>query len=266
MDTIKRIPRYLGLTLLSQTYNNINTEENLYNLQRHIVIQYINNNYTYNHKPMNINQLSQITKIDMGIINKVIIEQGQIQYKNLSIEDQDEFCRAQIFSLFSEALSDRSTALQHQNILLAAQGQNYVPFVSAEVTKALKVTQDSNAMMLNVLSKLMGPNGGGLTINNNISQSQNQAQGLTVNDAVALIRSQSESQASVPLLEDPQAKEALYIEYGISDMPEVNANLQTGYDTSKEGLNIANITDLPSQGHIDRRAEEFDIDLDSDNI
>lgn len=269
MNTI-RIPRPLGTTLIGQQYNNNNTDENLYILQKHIVVQYINNNYMYNHKPMNIETFSLMTNIDMGIINRTIIEQGQIQFNNLYQEDQEGFLRASFFSILANALSDRSAALQHQNILVAAQGQNYLPFVSSEVTKALKLTQDSNTNLLNVLQKIAGPSAQGLTINNNITQTQNQAQGLTVHDAVNLIRSQADSPHSIPLLNDKPAMESLYLEYDLQSMPEVNANLQTGYDTSKEGLNFAKIAELSEEddslGHIDRRAEEFDVDLDSDNI
>ncbi len=266
MNTITRIPRPIGTSQINKD-----------NIKEHITKHYINTNYMYCHKPMNIETFSQYTNIDIEYINNMIITLGQTQFNNMIEGDQQGFLRAILSGSLKNALSDRSTALQHQNILLAEQQGRYIPFVSAEVTKAIKLTMDSNTNVLNILSKITGPNAG-ITINNNLSQEQNQAQGLNVVQALELIKSQANSSHSIPLLEDPSQKEALYIEYGIHDMPEVNATMQTGYDTSREGLTIGKITDLvleadaealaqePSQGHIDRRADALSIDLDSDHI
>ena len=55
-------------------------------------------------------------------------------------------------------------------------------------------------------------------------------------------------------------------------MPEVLANKQSGYDSSKEGLGFENIDKIQlepiggTEGHIDRRAQELEIDFHDDNI
>lgn len=265
METVIRIPRPIGSSQIDKDL-----------IQEHITKAYINTNYMYCNKPMNLETFSQYTNIDIGYINNMIITMGQIQFDNLIKDDQQSFLRALLSGSLKNALSDRSTALQHQNILLAAQGPHYVPFVSAEVTKAIKLTMDSNTNILNIVSKITGP-GSGITINNNVHQEQTHNT-LNVVQALELIKSQANSPHSIPLLEDPNHKESLYMEYGIQDMPEVNATMQTGYDTSREGLTIGKITDLVldsefesgdlehSEGHINRRAESLSVDLDSDNI
>ena len=117
----------------------------------------------------------------------------------------------------------------------------------------------------------MGTQGPVININNNNNNAQNNVQTLTVNEALDLIHSQ---EGHVPLLEDPQAKEALYLEHSLSNMPEVNATRQTGYDTSKEGLNFNVIADakMVDEGpndlehHNTRREREYDIDLEADEV
>lgn len=265
---MERIPRQLGITLIAQ-----NNKDNIDIIKKHITISYIHNNYMYLDIPMNIETFSRYTNIDMTFINNIIIEEGKRQFLNMGIEDQNELHGATLKMALANALSDRGTALQQQNILLGAQQNRYIPFVSSEVTKAIKLSMESNTNILNVLSKMMGPGTSAITINNNLSQEQNQ--GLNVVQALDLIKAQADSTHSTPLLEDPNHQESLYMEYAIDDMPEVNATLQVGYDDSKEGLNIGKITDLisdevldgdSSEGHIDRRAKALDIDLDSDNI
>ena len=77
-----------------------------------------------------------------------------------------------------------------------------------------------------------------------------------------------------PLLEDSEARQQLFLEHNISDLPEINANMQHNIDTSREGLsfNVPLVDDAlvlsedEDLGHINRRAEEYDIDLDQDEV
>jgi len=65
------------------------------------------------------------------------------------------------------------------------------------------------------------------------------------------------------LADDKLAQEHIYGLHNIEGMPEVGARLQTNVDTSKEALNLGNVEDLQ---HIDRRANELNIDLNDDEI
>ena len=258
MNTITRTPRPIGTTEINKQHSSQTIT--------HIIDHYINTNYTYCGTPMNIETFSSYIGIDPIIITERIINISQVQYGNLDIDSQDEKFRALIFMALKNSLSDRSTALQHQHILLAEQGNKYIPFISSEVTKAIKLSMDANTNIMNTISKFI-PQGTQVNIQNNLQQDQSQEQGLTVTAALDLIRSQANS---TTLQNDAPAMEAIYLSYDIASMPEVNATLQTGYDDSKEGLNFANITKLQDaqegQGHLDRRAEEIDIDLEADDL
>jgi hypothetical protein len=151
---------------------------------------------------------------------------------------------------------------------MEAQGQTYKPFISAEVTKALKLNQEANSQILNILSKFAGPSGGIMDLGQKESPTENQSQMLTVENALSIIQSQPNH---IPLLEDPEAKENLYMEYSIGDMPEVNATRQINYDTSKEGLGIKDLTLLgddveEDDHHSTRREKQLGIDMDIDQI
>jgi hypothetical protein len=126
--------------------------------------------------------------------------------------------------------------------------------------------------MLQIASRLFGPNASGITINNNNAQ-QNNASYFGPTEALALIHKELGNR---PLIEDTNAMNNLYLEYHLDEMPEVNANAQQGIDHSKEGLNFNKMTELRvenlvskneiKKGHIDRRAHEIEIDLDNDQI
>lgn len=269
---MKRIPRPKGTTEISYIYNKDKTDDNKQKLYDHVIRHYINTNFCYCNQSMNIEHFSHYIEADPMMIHKAIIDIGQIQYQMLNDGAKEEIFGGLLSNCIFGALSDRSTALQHSNILLAAQGHSYKPFISSEVTKALKLNQDANAQILNVLSKFVGTSAPMININNNINaNSNNNNQVLTVEGALQLIQQNTDNR---PLLEDPEAKEALYIEYGIGSMPEVNANLQTGYDTSKEGLSFNKIADAQliddEEGkrsrHADRREKAYNIDIEADEV
>ena len=269
-----RTPRPMGTTelarhLQSSTQNTEHYNEQRNNLYEHVIRHYINTNFMYCNKSINIETFSHYIQVEPTLIHNMIIHIGQLQYKLHKDKDKEDLFGGLIFYALNGALSDRSSALQHASILLNAQGQTYKPFISAEVTRALKLNQEANAQVLNVLSKFVGTQGPIININNKQNNVNHNAPTLTVEDALILIN----KQGSVPLLEDTNAKEDLFLEYGLSDMPEVNATKQTGYDTSKEGLNFkviadANLEEGPndSEHHNIRREKEYNIDLEADEV
>ena len=279
-----RIPRPLGTTEMARSLHQLQeTKENNYNndidiintyrdLYIHIIQSYINTNFKYCNKPINIQAFAYYINIPSSLIETEIFNQSKIQYNLLNENSKEEIYGVIMQQLFSGALSDRSTALQHANVLLQQQGNQYVPFLSSEVTKALSLTQNSSNVMLQIASRLFGPNASGITINNNNAQ-QNNASYFGPTEALALIHKELGNR---PLIEDTNAMNNLYLEYHLDEMPEVNANAQQGIDHSKEGLNFNKMTELRvenlvskneiKKGHIDRRAHEIEIDLDNDQI
>lgn len=278
----QRIPRPKGTTEISQYLNHSHpleeSEPNNKELINHIINHYINTGYTYCHTPMDIVTFSNYTGIEEKDIHEVIIGNAKDMGNKMDKEHMEGIMAGLLFSVLGGALNDRQTALYHQQILLNSQGATYKPFISGEVTKALKLSQDSNAQLAQLVKMIM-PNKGPNILNQfntqNIYSSGdsgdmvNGDNGLSVQDALLLIQ---QSDSYMPLLSDESQKDRLALEHLSEPVPEVRAIYQQGINTDKEGLNFGKIAEL-SEGllidddsHIDRRAKELEIDLESDEI
>lgn len=261
MNTIKRIPRPKGTTELSITNNKVQTEESLNDLKNHIIKSYVYTDYRYNGNKLNLEQFSMITGIPINDIYPYIMDYQKLGYNFLDNKDKEKLYGELTSSILGVTLKDRLAVEQHVACMLESQGASYKPFISSEVTKALKLLLESNNTMLNVHHRLFGQQAPTTVINNN------QIQSLSVSEAQMMIQSNSEVR---PLLEDKKAQEQLYLSHELADMPEVNANKQLGMDTSMEGLNFSRVVmdqnSGEANGHIDRRANELDVDLESDAV
>lgn len=258
MNKQKRIPRPIGTTELSKLYNDkqITKEE----LNKHIISHYINTDYRLNNIKLNLEQFSLITGITTEEVLPYIMNKQKLQYNFLDDDDKQRLYGELSSMILMGSLKDRLALEQHTTLLLESQGASYKPFISSEVTKALKLLIDSNNSMLQVHQRFFGQSAPTITINNNNVQNT-----LSVSEAQMLIQSNKDVR---PLLEDPEAKEQLYLQHNLSSMPEINANKQQGIDTSREGLNFNKVLQDNNQvlGHIDRRADEYQIDLEADEV
>ena len=256
----KRIPRPKGTTELSNQYHQGNIT--LDDIHNHIITHYINTDYRLNGIKLNLEQFTMITNIPIAKVYPYILQSQQLQYNFLDDQDKQRLYGELLNSILNWSLKDRLAVEQHVATLLSSQGNSYKPFISGEVTKALKLMLDSNASMLQVHQRFFGQNAPTITINN--TQVQNS---LSVSDAHMMIQS---NQDIKPLLEDSEARQQLYLKHNLDTVPEINANLQQGIDTSREGLNfnkvIMDSNMVEKEGHIDRRAEELEIDLEQDSI
>lgn len=270
---MERIPRPTGLTEIAN-HQHKQEEYNIQPIHKHILEHYINTGFTYCNQPLNIEQLSHYIGIPSDTILEAITTKGQDIYHRADPHDQGDMLRALIGTALSASLADRSRAVQQLNILSAAQGNSYKAFISGEVNKALKLTMESTQGILALAKSLGGNQGLSLTINNDNSQTNIEAQQqnyLTTNQAVQLLHTNN-NKAS--LLDMPEKKKELYAMHNIDDMPVVKANEQQGLDTSKEGLNFNKLVELsdskvdqgPANHHEDRRAQEYEIDPEADQV
>lgn len=266
---MKRTPRPKGLTELGKLYKQGQLQ--LEDLEDHIINHYISTGYRYCGQSYNVEEFSRLTNIDTQRITQSLIEYGQTTMQLVDPEQSGDILRATLGLILSESLADRTRALEQYYVLANAQGQSYKPFISAEVTKALKLTQEATAGILNLYRTMAGKEGGVNVLVQNNQNTQVNHNYLTPEKAVELLDSQA---TATPLLEDPIAKENLFITHGLEDTPEVQANKQQGIDLTKEGAEfhkLAKVSDgllneKPRSRHIDRRANELDVDLDSDQI
>lgn len=277
---MKRISRPIGTTELGKQYNLTHDEEKYQQLKTNIIHHYIRNNFSYCGNHMNIEQFSRYINIPISEIQKQITEFGS-SMGNMGImeisngKDGKDFIRAIQNLLVNFAFEDRSLAIQQLNIMRSSQGAEYVPFISGEVNRSLKLVMDSSINMANVFKMLLPTGSSKFEIieeNNAPMSTQN---GVTVDDVISILKTSD----VIPLKEDNTAQDKLFIEYDIDKTPEVNAMMQQGYDKSKEALNLKNITALSpeklkelqskedkDERHTNRRANDFDFDFSSDQI
>lgn len=173
------------------------------------------------------------------------------------------------------ALEDRMEIAQQVNVLRESQGNTYKPFISAELTKALKLKLDAAGNLTQLIRALVGGGNTNNIFQVNIDQSQDNhtENQMTFEDARILIQQVNAEQA----LGKPKEVALLETQYDLSSLPEVCAVKQT-VDTSKEGLNFSKaelnaVTDdykgamASDEGehHEIRREIEQNIDPDADD-
>lgn len=270
----QRIPRPIGITEQCILYNNTYDEQYHINIYQGIIHHYIRNNFSYCGIYYNIEQFSKLIKVHENEIMRHITSYGKELQKLNKELTQGDMVRALTNLTFSWGMEDRSAIQQQIAILQSSQGNSYKPFISGELTKALKVGMDSNNQMMALLKTLM-PSGQGALLPYEDPEGPKE-KAVTVDDVVRILKANQVPQ----LLQSEERKDALYMEYDIQGMPEVNALKQVNMDTSKEGLNILDITNInesqlvPAKvkgkgkklGHENRREEEFEIDPNSDEI
>lgn len=271
METNKRVPRPKGLTEIASYQNTNKAVEG--KIEEHMIRHYISTGFQYCNENMGIDQFSRLTGIEPSIITEKIIEYGSDTMGMVDPEESGAILRALVGVVLKETLTDRSKALQQHSILFAAQGHSYKPFISGEVTKALKLGQEATSNLMNFY-RMMAGNEGTKVLINNTNQVQTQTNYITPDQALELI---AQKDTKAPLLENPEQRDVLFLEHNISDTPEVQANKQQGVDLTKEGVNfnklakvsegLVNDMDEPRVNlHKDRRAIELDVDLDIDQF
>lgn len=139
-----RVPRPLGTTTLAQTYNNNKTNESKDELLQHLTSQYTLQGFRILNIPITISQFANLLNIDepilMHYISKVSKTVGAFSNPD---QIQDTLLSIQSLSM-NWAIEDRGLIMEQIETLRSAQAGNYKPFISAELTKALKTGQDSN--------------------------------------------------------------------------------------------------------------------------
>lgn len=269
-QTPQRVPRPIGTTQLSINSHTLKTEESLNNLKNHLYSHFTNTNYQYLGTPLTISQFANLLSLNINELNNYIYNIHNLSYKLLGEEGQKEIYGVLLNMSLSGVLNDRSAAEQHLHILQQSQGGSYAPFISSEVTKAIAQVQGNTAQMINLLKTLGGNQGLAININNMNGDQVQQNNYLTVEAAQEMIETKP---MYVALGKDDKALAHLYDQYALDDMPEVDATKQTGFDTSKEGLNFGQVLEAEvidedeAIGHEDRRAIQYEVDLaDDDNI
>lgn len=267
MDTI-RIPRPLGMTQALQEYHKTQDPEKLNSIQSYFIQNWIMNNQFICGRIFSVIELSNFLKCDPDRI-RIHMRDQLLNTKLWDKDKQEDLINALIGQQVTWALEDRMAVEGQVRLLQRSQGQQYTPFVSSEVNKALGMKIQTTANLGSILKSLQG--GGSINIFN--QQNNTEVTYLTMEQAVQIVSEENAKMIG-------QGADIQYIEahYDQAELPEVVATKQLGVDTSKEGIQIGTgelvkeadsykaILAVSDKDHHEMRREiEMQIDPDEDD-
>ena len=230
-DNIKRFPRPMGTTAMAAEYQKSQNLEDLQKVYNYIINHWLMGNGMLCGIMYDINTFSTKTGIDINYI-RVFMRDRLLQSKLWDKERQEEMLQALLGEQVAWALEDRMEISHQVNILRESQGGKYVPFISAELGKALKLKLESSTSLQSIVRNLTG---GSTT---NIFAQFNQQNNVTQQNAITVEEARQIVLESQRVLDKPEEAKLLEDRYDIKSLPEVVATKQEGVDTSKEGLNL----------------------------
>ena len=228
MNTATRIPRPLGMTQALQEYHNNPDPAKLDQIQTFFIQNWLMNNQSICGQIFSVIELSYFLKCEPDRI-RVHMRDQLLSTKLWDRGKQEELINALIGQNITWALEDRMAVEGQVRLLQKSQGNQYTPFVSSEVNKALGMKIQTTAQLGSILKSLQG----GGSINIFAQQNNTEVNNLTIEQAIQIVGEQNAQMIG-------SKPEMQYIEahYPQEELPEVVATKQLGVDTSKEGLSL----------------------------
>ena len=230
-DKIKRFPRPMGTTALALEYQKTQKPEDLLKVQNYLINQWLLGNGVLCGVTYDINTFSNKLGIDVNQI-RVFMRDRLLSSRIWDKDKQEALIEALLGEQLAWVLEDRMEVSHQVNLLRDSQGGKYMPFISAELNKALKMKLDSTNSLQ---SLIRGFTGNGTT---NIFNQFNQQNNVTQQNAITVEEARQIVLESQRVLDKPEEAKLLEDRYDIKSLPEVVATKQEGVDTSKEGLNL----------------------------
>lgn len=161
MEQQRRQPRPYGLTIKSLLYQRTlaeseDRENSKEALQANLIKSWLANNLTIQGIYYNQSQLQDIYGIDKELIRKCSEE--VLSNTITDTDDLSAHIRASLKALTAQTQEDRGRVAQHLMKLELSEGGQYKPFISAEVTKALKLMTETTTNNMKLLQLLMPSN------------------------------------------------------------------------------------------------------------
>lgn len=261
----------MGVTAMALEYQKNPNDTLLVNIHNYLINQWLMGNGVLCGITYDINTFSYRMGIDINYI-RIFMRDRLLSSRIWDKEKSEDLLQALMGEQLAWVLEDRMEIAHQVNVLREFQGDKYMPFISAELGKALKLKLESSTSLQSIVRNIIG----GSTTNifaqfnqNNVNQPQNT---ISIDEARQIVL---ESQK---ILDKTKEAKLLEERYDISSLPEVVATKQEGVDTSKEGLNLnkaelAQITDdykgamelFPDEHHEIRREIEMRIDPDEED-
>lgn len=226
-----RFPRPMGTTAMALEYQKNPNDELLIKIHNYIINQWLMGNGVLCGITYDINTFSYRMGIDINYI-RVFMRDRLLSSRIWDKEKAEDLLQALMGEQLAWALEDRMEIAHQVNILRESQGGKYVPFISAELVKALKLKLESSTSLQSIVRNLTG---GSTT---NIFAQFNQQNNVTQQNAITVEEARQIVLESQRVLDKPEEAKLLEDRYDIKSLPEVVATKQEGVDTSKEGLNL----------------------------
>lgn len=270
-SNVNRWPRPMGITALAINYRKKPSDEGLNQLYLYLVSQWFMNNGVLCGVSYDVNTLSRVFHIDPSYV-KGYMRDTVLNSKIWDREKHEELINGLLGEQLAWAIEDRLEILQQVDILKKSQQGKYVPFVSAELNKALKLRLESSASLQSIVRGLTGGNTTNIFTQINNHGEEGVQEGITIEEARQLIQ-ESNMNNNV----DDSVKQ-LETTYNIKSLPEVVATKQEGNFENKEGTTLNKvelnaITDdykgaieaSSKEHHEQRREIEMRIDPDEED-
>lgn len=190
MNTIERMPRPTGVTILAQQMNKAKSKklrkQRKEKLISHIVNIYTMSGFRINDRTLSIPQLATLLKTKVETIQSAML--GTIHtleaFKDPKKLSDTAAALANMSTLW--AIQDRGTVQHQLEILMKSQGEKYMPFISGEISRLLSTLLQSNKQVAEIF-RTFYQSGSTININNQI-QNNNQSQTLTVEEAYKIVQ------------------------------------------------------------------------------
>lgn len=190
MNTIERMPRPTGVTILAQQMNKAKSKklrkQRKEKLISHIVNIYTMSGFRINDRTLSIPQLATLLKTKVETIQSVMLGTSHTleAFKDPKKLSDTAAALANMSTLW--AIQDRGTVQHQLEILMKSQGEKYMPFISGEISRLLSTLLQSNKQVADIF-RTFYQSGSTININNQI-QNNNQSQTLTVEEAYKIVQ------------------------------------------------------------------------------
>lgn len=239
----RRRERPEGLTGIMARYNQSKDPRYLAKGQKLYLSIYLHQGLSVGGYAMNLDQVSRFLRIEkMELVERLTGNVIEVMGSTGGKEGIENLSRVIISSLFGALFADRALITDQVQNLKAAQGIGYVPFLSGEYNKSLKLLLESHKPFLELLKSLQpqGPTTA-IQINNNPSKnSVPNGQAISTHEALKII---DDSRNGTTLLEDERAKDLLQQTYMIGPhIPEIIATKQMGETADGRPSKVRKVT------------------------
>lgn len=190
MNTIERMPRPTGVTILAQQMNKAKSKklrkQRKEKLISHIVNIYTMSGFRINDRTLSIPQLATLLKTKVETIQSAMLGTSHTleAFKDPKKLSDTAAALANMSTLW--AIQDRGTVQHQLEILMKSQGEKYMPFISGEISRLLSTLLQSNKQVADIF-RTFYQSGSTININNQI-QNNNQSQTLTVKEAYKIVQ------------------------------------------------------------------------------